>query len=422
MTLDSEIIERKGIELEAKLNSFTYQITPQLAAFPQVYEAVKHGLVLFETTRESCLQNAPPDQAISAAWQAAAAYVTTHIPPGILNRPYRVEGILQPYPRCLHAVLESYSRALKAAIDPSQITYSFFSGIGEQAGDGVSGMQPLPIIEPRECSWDSIGGYHAAKKVFRDLVFLISHLDDALGYAAKEDILPRGILLAGPPGTGKSSLATIAAQQAAVPYEHIGANNFSEYVNRSAMLLQHYFDRAAAAVRAGSPAYLLMIDEIDAMGMTRSDHAREDAKVMSILLKNMDGAHTPGVIVVGTTNRSDAIDPALRRRFLAMEMGLPDDQERAEIFQAVIKRKQQASSHQLFEEIDHAAMAKATEGWSGAAIAGSLDAWVRGTILSQLQTQRGFPITHDLIVSYLHRERPANGNINDGRDETSYGG
>ena len=143
---------------------------------------------------------------------------------------------------------------------------------------------------------------------------------------------PRGVLLHGPPGTGKTLIAKAVASETKANFTSInGPEIISKYYGESEKQLREIFDEAAA----NSPA-IIFIDELDSIAPKREDVSGEvERRVVAQLLTLLDGMQgRDNVIVIGATNRPDAIDPALRRggRFdRELEIGVPDKNGRAEI-------------------------------------------------------------------------------------------
>jgi len=143
---------------------------------------------------------------------------------------------------------------------------------------------------------------------------------------------PRGVLLHGPPGTGKTLIAKAVASETNAHFQSInGPEIISKYYGESEKQLREIFDEAAA----NSPA-IIFIDELDSIAPKREDVSGEvERRVVAQLLTLLDGMQgRDNVVVIGATNRRDAIDPALRRpgRFdRELEIGVPDKNGRAEI-------------------------------------------------------------------------------------------
>ncbi len=181
-------------------------------------------------------------------------------------------------------------------------------------------------------SYEDIGGIGGQLQKVREMIELpLKHpiLFRRLGIEP-----PRGVLLHGPPGTGKTLIAKAVASETKAHFTSInGPEIISKYYGESEKQLREIFDDAAA----NSPA-IIFIDELDSIAPKREDVTGEvERRVVAQLLTLLDGmGGRDNVIVIGATNRRDAIDPALRRpgRFdRELEIGVPDKNGRGEILE-----------------------------------------------------------------------------------------
>ncbi|ASJ13632.1 CDC48 family AAA ATPase [Thermococcus radiotolerans] len=181
-------------------------------------------------------------------------------------------------------------------------------------------------------TYEDIGGLKDVIQKVREMIELpLKHPEifEKLGIEP-----PKGVLLYGPPGTGKTLLAKAVANEANAHFIAInGPEIMSKYYGESEERLREVFKEA----EENAPA-IIFIDEIDAIAPKREEtHGEVEKRVVSQLLTLMDGLKSRGkVIVIGATNRPDAIDPALRRpgRFdRELEVGVPDKKGRKEILQ-----------------------------------------------------------------------------------------
>jgi hypothetical protein len=253
------------------------------------------------------------------------------------------------YPLFLEDILGAYSRALDnpGKMEMSRLTGQFFGWIkektiaeSERVADfekkaglikgsicedyvfiGLNSRKPRAKDADKEFCWENFGGYKKEVDYFRELATIIDRYDYCLSLNAmkKDELLPKGILLAGPPGTGKTRLARTFCNEAGVPFEMFGVSDVgSSFVYETSNNVQRKFDAAAGYIKSGeSRAAVLFIDELDSLGRTRSRSSgagSEDDKVVTALNINMDGhLAVDGVIVIGATNLPDTIDPALTR-------------------------------------------------------------------------------------------------------------
>ena len=195
---------------------------------------------------------------------------------------------------------------------------------------------------------------------------IVSYLKEPKKYAKFGAKLPKGILLVGPPGCGKTLLAKAVAGEAGVPFYSISGSDFVEmFVGVGAGRVRDMFKTA----KENAPC-LIFIDEIDAVGRQRGAGLGggndEREQTLNQLLVEMDGfSDNSGIIVIAATNRDDILDPALLRagRFdRKITVSYPDAKGREEIF------KVHARNKTLSKDVDFAALAKRTVGFSGADI------------------------------------------------------
>ncbi|XP_050205238.1 calmodulin-interacting protein 111 isoform X2 [Mercurialis annua] len=175
----------------------------------------------------------------------------------------------------------------------------------------------------------------------------------------------KGVLLHGPPGTGKTSLARLCVRDAGVSLFSVnGPEIISQYHGESEQAIHEVFSSASR----DAPA-VVFIDELDAIAPARKDGGEElSHRMVATLLNLMDGVcRIDGVLIIGATNRLDSVDPALRRpgRFdREIEIGVPTPKQRLEILNALLSRMK----HEL-SDLQVQQLAVATHGYVGADLA-----------------------------------------------------
>ena len=193
---------------------------------------------------------------------------------------------------------------------------------------------------------------------------LIEYLKNPKKFAKMGARIPKGVLMVGQPGTGKTLLAKAVAGEAEVPFYSISGSDFVEmFVGVGASRVRDMFKRAQATAPC-----IIFIDEIDAVGRQRGTGLGgghdEREQTLNQLLVEMDGIQdNSGVVIVAATNRPDVLDPALLRpgRFdRQITVSLPDRKGREAIL------KVHARNKKLDNSVDLGALAKRTPGFSGA--------------------------------------------------------
>ncbi len=208
-----------------------------------------------------------------------------------------------------------------------------------------------------------VAGNEAAKQ---DLAEVVDFLKNPKKYEKLGAKIPRGVLLAGDPGTGKTLMARAVAGEANVPFFSISGSEFAEmFVGVGASRVRDLFSKA----KKNSPS-IIFIDEIDAVAHKRDARGgagREDEQTLNQILVEMDGFdNESGVIVIAATNRVDMLDKALLRpgRFdRHVDVTLPERKDRLEILKVHFKNKPTEKS------VDLEALAVKTAGSSGADLA-----------------------------------------------------
>jgi len=218
-------------------------------------------------------------------------------------------------------------------------------------------------VESPNVNWNDIGGLEAVKQKLQESVegaLLYPEL-----YQQTKAKAPQGILLWGPPGTGKTLLAKAIATQARANFIAVnGPELLSKWVGAAEQAVRELFIKA----RQASPC-VVFVDELDTLAPARGKFSGDSGvsdRVVGQLLTELDGLQSAtNVLLIGATNRPDALDPALLRAGrldLQIKIDLPDVASRLAILQV-------HNGDRPLADVDLAALAAETEGWNGADLA-----------------------------------------------------
>lgn len=228
-------------------------------------------------------------------------------------------------------------------------------------GRSLIGQNPTKIATGKpKTTFADVAGIDSEKQELSEIVDFLKNKDKYKSLGAR---VPRGVLLSGQPGTGKTLLARAIAGEANVPFFAASGSDFSGIiVGLGVAKIKEIFEMA----KRNAPC-ILFIDEIDAIGQKRSTHSYNDQdreQTLNQLLIEMDGfANDTGIIVIGATNRADMLDAALLRpgRFdRQVYIELPDMAGRREILDLYAKKVKVGDNVNLQD------IARGTTGFSGA--------------------------------------------------------
>ena len=239
-------------------------------------------------------------------------------------------------------------------------------GVGGKGGPMAFGKSKAKMLteDQVKVTFADVAGVDEAKADVKELVDFLREPDKFQRLGGR---IPRGILMVGQPGTGKTLLAKAIAGEAKVPFFSISGSDFVEmFVGVGASRVRDMFDQA----KKQSPC-IIFIDEIDAVGRHRGAGVGgghdEREQTLNQLLVEMDGFDgNEGVIVIAATNRPDVLDPALLRpgRFdRQVVVGLPDIRGREQILKVHMRKVP------ISDGVDESVLARATPGFSGADLA-----------------------------------------------------
>ena len=251
------------------------------------------------------------------------------------------------------------------------IFVAFMMYVSRQARGQMNGMMSVGRSKAKQfdqerpkTTFSDVAGYFGVKQEISEVV---EFLKTPARYKDIGALIPKGILLVGPPGTGKTMLARAVAGEAGVPFFSVSGSDFMEmFVGVGASRVRDLFSTA----RKQAPA-IVFIDEIDSIGRKRGAGVGgghdEREQTLNQMLNEMDGFDpTEGVVVIAATNRPDVLDPALLRpgRFdRQIVVPLPDLDERLPILQVHAKNKP------LDPTVSLEMVARGTPGMSGADLA-----------------------------------------------------
>ncbi|MFH1771247.1 MAG: ATP-dependent zinc metalloprotease FtsH [Candidatus Omnitrophota bacterium] len=251
------------------------------------------------------------------------------------------------------------------------LLFWFIAQRGSQMGSRVwsFGRSKARIIEKEKVpkiTFLDVAGVDEAKEELKEVVLF---LREPKRFQRLGGRIPKGVILVGPPGCGKTMLAKAVAGEAEVPFFSISGSDFVElFVGVGASRVRDLFEQAKKAAKVEGKGGIIFIDEIDAVGRQRfagiGGGHDEREQTLNQLLVEMDGFQTEvGVIVMAATNRPDVLDPALLRpgRFdRHIVVDAPDIKGREAILKVHTRKIK------LADESDLAVIAKQTPGFSGA--------------------------------------------------------
>ncbi len=351
--------------------------TPKLIKFSEFQTALGEGRILktnlalvsegnstIDMLRGFILpkKDAPPSEAEAFKTQINSQY-DSWLPESLKLAGYNVDRVQDTSNIWVSAVLNFLPIAFIVLL-----LYMFFRQQLRMAGKGAMsfGKSKAKMLarDKNKVTFKDVAGVEEAKEEVQEIV---EFLKDPKRFQKLGGRIPKGVLMVGSPGTGKTLLARAIAGEADVPFFSISGSDFVEmFVGVGASRVRDMFEQG----KKSAPC-LIFIDEIDAVGRHRGHGMGgghdEREQTLNALLVEMDGFDTQdGVIIIAATNRPDVLDPALLRpgRFdRQVTVSLPDVKGREEILKVHAKKVKMA------DEVDLAITARGTPGYSGAELA-----------------------------------------------------
>lgn len=256
-------------------------------------------------------------------------------------------------------------------------------------------------VEDKKITWNDIGGYEDAKKEIKEYIELpLKNRDVAMKYGLKP---PKGMLLFGPPGCGKTMMMRALANESKLNFLYVNISDImSKWYGESEARLRELFNNA----RKNSPC-ILFFDEIDTIGVKRESHTGDSVtpRLLSLMLSEIDGLHSEdGVIVVGSTNVPQMLDKALLRagRFdKLIYIGPPNKEARKQILQIHCKGKP------LADDVDFDKLAEITERYSGADLANLCQEAARKVASEAIEKGADRKITMADFIELIKKYKPS---------------
>jgi cell division protease FtsH len=335
-------------------------------------------------------------------------------------------------PTAYHTKLVAFDTSLIKLLDENEISYSgfnesnwfiemfgwlfpfliimgiwmlFATRMQKSLGGGMLGMggnKKLINSERPKTKFDDVAGSEEAKEEVKEIVDFLKFPDRYISLGAK---IPKGVLLVGSPGTGKTLLAKAVAGEASVPFFSVTGSSFIEmFVGVGASRVRELFEQA----KKDAPA-IIFIDEIDAIGKSRASGGMgggndEREQTLNQLLAEMDGFNTTlPIIVLAATNRPEILDPALLRpgRFdRQVLVDKPDFKGRVEILNVHIK------GIKIDKDVDIEDIARLTAGLAGADLANIVNeaALLAGRKEKKTVTQKDFKEAVERAIAGLEKK------------------
>jgi transitional endoplasmic reticulum ATPase len=236
-------------------------------------------------------------------------------------------------------------------------------GTAREGSKQISERLDITPTTPNATALEDFFGGKVPQEI-KNLLGILSHPEKFKNLGGK---LPKGIILSGPPGTGKTTLGRALAAACDGSIMFVSGDQFNRpFVGQAGIMMHNFFKQAREFKKDSTKPLIVFIDELDALTKKRYDGSHtgdHSASALTALLNEMDTVE--GIIVIGATNMPNVIDPAIKRpgRFdHIIEIGLPDCESRKSILKLHINKRKCP----LNSEVNIADLASRTEGLSGA--------------------------------------------------------
>ena len=337
-------------------------------SYSEFYELLERNITSREIASAEMVENTIRGKLKSGS------YFQVNIP---LNDPELIPILRRNVPEFVVSSAQSFWKNLLYSVLPVLLLIGFFwffvyRGVQQGGGKIFSfGKSRAKLLNPGKdrITFKDVAGVDEAKEELQEI---IEFLKDPNRFQRLGGRIPKGVLLIGPPGSGKTLMAKAVAGEANVPFYTISGSDFVEmFVGVGAARVRDLFEQAKKSAKSSGKGAIIFVDEIDAVGRQRfagiGGGHDEREQTLNALLVEMDGFDThAGVILIGATNRPDVLDPALLRpgRFdRTVVIDRPDVRGREEILRI------HSANVRLGTNVELSKLARQTPGFSGADLA-----------------------------------------------------